>query len=45
MYVGRAASIHKDPFDRILLAQAMADNLTLVTKDEILAQYPANVLW
>ena len=36
---------HKDPFDRILVAQALAEGLTLATKDAILARYGASVLW
>ena len=36
--------IHKDPFDRLLLAQAMREDLTLVTADEILATYPGPIL-
>ena len=35
--------IHKDPFDRLLLAQANVEGLTLVTSDEIVAQYPGRV--
>ena len=31
--------IHKDPFDRLLVAQAMAEGVTLLTADEIIAQY------
>ena len=36
--------IHKDPFDRLLLAQAMREDLTLVTADELLATYPGPIL-
>ncbi|HUQ90199.1 MAG TPA: type II toxin-antitoxin system VapC family toxin [Bryobacteraceae bacterium] len=36
---------HKDPFDRILVAQALAEGLTLVTKDAALARYGVPVLW
>ncbi len=36
---------HRDPFDRLLVAQAMCENMMLVTKDRILADYPASVLW
>ena len=36
---------HRDPFDRLLVAQAMCENMTLVTKDRILADYPVSVLW
>lgn len=31
--------IHKDPFDRILIAQAMAEGMLLLTSDEAIAQY------
>jgi PIN domain nuclease of toxin-antitoxin system len=37
--------IHKDPFDRFLLAQALVEGWTLVTKDENLARYPQKVFW
>lgn len=36
--------LHKDPFDRLLLAQAMREDLTLVTADAILASYPGPIL-
>lgn len=36
--------IHRDPFDRIMIAQANVEGLTLVTADAILAQYPARVM-
>ena len=32
-------SIHKDPFDRILIAQSMVEPLLLLTNDAILARY------
>jgi PIN domain nuclease of toxin-antitoxin system len=31
--------LHKDPFDRILIAQAMVEGITLLTKDPLIAQY------
>jgi PIN domain nuclease of toxin-antitoxin system len=31
--------IHKDPFDRLLVAQAMAEGITLLTAEETIAQY------
>ena len=37
--------IHKDPFDRILVAQALAEGLTLATKDAILARYGVPLVW
>lgn len=37
-------AIHKDPFDRILVAQAIVENATLVTADETISRYPAPVM-
>ena len=36
-------SLHKDPFDRILLAQAKVEGITLVTADAMVAKYPGAV--
>jgi PIN domain nuclease of toxin-antitoxin system len=36
---------HKDPFDRLLAAQAIAEGMELVTADGIFAHYPVRVLW
>ena len=35
--------IHKDPFDRILIAQASVEGITLLTSDSIVIQYPGPV--
>ena len=35
---------HGDPFDRMLVAQAQAEGLVLVTRDRVLAQYAVNTL-
>jgi PIN domain nuclease of toxin-antitoxin system len=37
--------LHRDPFDRMLVCQAIADGLTLLTPDEQLARYPVSTLW
>ena len=37
--------IHKDPVDRILLAQAAVEGWTLVTKDANIAKYPQAIFW
>jgi PIN domain nuclease of toxin-antitoxin system len=37
--------IHKDPFDRILVAQALSEGLTLVTADRQVRRYPVQTLW
>jgi PIN domain nuclease of toxin-antitoxin system len=37
--------IHRDPFDRLLVAQARHEGLTLVTRDPLIRRYPVDVLW
>lgn len=37
--------LHRDPFDRMLVSQAQIEQMTLVTADEILAQYGIDLLW
>lgn len=36
---------HRDPFDRMLIAQATANNLTLISKDSQFEQYFISLLW
>ena len=36
---------HRDPFDRMLVAQALAEGCTLVSGDRVLARYGVPVLW
>ncbi|MEN8221215.1 MAG: type II toxin-antitoxin system VapC family toxin [Pseudomonadota bacterium] len=36
---------HKDPFDRLLVAQAIVEKAALISNDAVLAKYPVNVLW
>ncbi|MBI5959101.1 MAG: type II toxin-antitoxin system VapC family toxin [Chloroflexi bacterium] len=36
---------HKDPFDRMLIAQAQVENLTLISNDPTIARYPVQVVW
>ena len=36
---------HKDPFDRLLIAQALVEDAILLSADPIFSQYPATVLW
>jgi hypothetical protein len=35
--------IHKDPFDRILVAQSIVEGLTLMTADEVVGRYPGPI--
>ena len=36
---------HKDPFDRVIIAQAKAHNLTILTPDPEFTKYDVNVAW
>ena len=36
---------HRDPFDRLLAAQALSEDLTLISRDAIFDQYGVNRLW
>ena len=38
-------SLHKDPFDRMLVCQAIVSVLVLLTPDELVTQYPARSAW
>ena len=41
--VGTLPWVHKDPFDRLLLAQAREEGLTLLTTDGLLSRYPGDI--
>lgn len=43
--VARLPLLHRDPFDRLLIAQAMVEGLTMVSADEDLRRYPVRVTW
>ncbi|MEZ4744789.1 MAG: type II toxin-antitoxin system VapC family toxin [Calditrichia bacterium] len=36
---------HRDPFDRIIIAQGMSENLNIITKDENFSKYTSLVYW
>jgi PIN domain nuclease of toxin-antitoxin system len=36
---------HRDPFDRLLVAQARSEGMVLMTADTMCAQYPVEILW
>jgi PIN domain nuclease of toxin-antitoxin system len=47
-HADRIASLplhHRDPFDRILVAQAMSEGLPLVSDEEVLSRYEVEVIW
>ena len=41
----RLPDLHRDPFDRLLIAQAMTEDLQFVTADAVIEDYPVQVLW
>lgn len=41
--IDRLPALHKDPFDRILVAQALVEGVTLVTADEKMKGYPGSI--
>jgi PIN domain nuclease of toxin-antitoxin system len=42
--LGKLPLIHNDPFDRILISQAMADDLQLMTRDKQIAKYDLKLI-
>ena len=40
---GTLPPIHRDPFDRLLVAQAQVEGITLLTADPVVAQYPGPI--
>ncbi|MFE9012799.1 PIN domain-containing protein [Streptomyces sp. SID5594] len=41
---GRLPALHRDPFDRILIAQAQIEGMTIVTRDQRIPQYDVPVM-
>lgn len=44
-FLSRLPQHHRDPFDRMLICQALCDGLTLLTPDREILQYPVPVEW
>lgn len=36
---------HKDPFDRMIIAQALVEGMSVISKDQQFAQYPVSTIW
>jgi PIN domain nuclease of toxin-antitoxin system len=45
LQVLRLPPLHRDPFDRMLVSQAIAHSLAIVTPDPLVTQYPVRVIW
>ena len=44
-YIVKLPFIHKDPFDRLLISIALADDLTIITADENIQKYNVKWVW
>jgi PIN domain nuclease of toxin-antitoxin system len=45
LHLLRLPNLHRDPFDRMLVAQAIVHGLTILTPDAAVRQYPARTSW
>ncbi len=45
LQVHKLPDLHRDPFDRIIIAQAIIGGLAVVTPDRLIRQYPVRVEW
>lgn len=43
--LSRLPNHHRDPFDKMLICQAIAHDLTILTSDSMISQYPVSVIW
>ncbi len=45
LQVVRLPPIHRDPFDRLLICQAIAEGMAILTPDQRIRQYPVRSIW
>jgi PIN domain nuclease of toxin-antitoxin system len=45
LHLAKLPPIHADPFDRMLVSQAIVHGLTIVTPDPQITRYPARTIW
>jgi PIN domain nuclease of toxin-antitoxin system len=45
LMVSNLPMIHKDPFDRILIAQSATEGMSLLTSDSLLLRYPGSIIY
>jgi PIN domain nuclease of toxin-antitoxin system len=45
LHVSRLPQLHKDPFDRMLICQAIDHGMVILTPDELITQYPVASRW
>lgn len=45
LHLGRLPDLHRDPFDRILVCQAIVGGMAILTPDPLIRQYPVRTFW
>lgn len=45
LQVGNLPNVHRDPFDRLIVAQAIVQDMSVVTNDSLIGRYPVPVVW
>ena len=45
LHLTRLPLLHKDPFDRMLICQAIVQGLVILTQDQLISQYPVRTMW
>lgn len=45
LHLHKLPSLHRDPFDRMLICQAIEHDCVLLTPDPLITQYPVRTLW
>ena len=45
LYVGQLPNIHRDPFDRLIIAQSVLEKMSIVTRDTNISKYNVKTIW
>ncbi len=45
LYLSKIPKLHRDPFDRMLICQAIVNGFAVLTPDQLISQYPIRTLW
>lgn len=45
LQVGKLPNLHRDPFDRLILAQAIVHDMAVVTNDSLMQRYAVPIVW
>lgn len=45
LQLGKLPALHRDPFDRMLVCQAIQESMTILTPDPLIRQYPVRTAW